>query len=168
MFIGLSLLNAMGESGQQLIPIFMALAGAIYTVALAKSLMSDPNAWNAGYTIAALLAGGVAFGSMGLLMANATKPMSEFEYTKVSPTKDMGGRITYADTGGNGFGNRHFPVMVEPGESVISKTMNMAQGTSSGITINIGGDVYDGDNFAEKISQALPNALRNVDDGGGL
>ena len=58
--------------------------------------------------------------------------------------------------------------MVEPGESVISKTMNMAQGNSSGITINIGGDVYDGDNFAEKISQALPNALRNVDDGGGL
>ena len=168
MFIGLSLLNAMGESGQQLIPIFMALAGAIYTVALAKSLMTDPNAWNATYTIAALIAGGVAFGSMGLLMANATKPMSDFKYTEVSPTYDMGCRIPYADTGGSGFGNRHFPVMVEPGESVISKTMNMAQGNSSGITINIGGDVYDGDNFAEKISQALPNALRNVDDGGGL
>ena len=46
----------------------------------------------------------------------------------------------------------------------------MARGISgaSGITIEIHGDVYDGDNFAEKIGQALPLALRGINDRGGM
>ena len=35
-----------------------------------------------------------------------------------------------------------------------------------GITINIEGDVYDADNFAETVSEVLPDALRNADLGG--
>ena len=46
----------------------------------------------------------------------------------------------------------------------------MARGTggASGVTIQIHGDVYDGDNFATKIGEALPRALRNVNDVGGM
>ena len=58
--------------------------------------------------------------------------------------------------------------MVEPGETIISKTQNMASGGASGVTIQIHGDVYDGDNFATKIGEALPRALRNVNDIGGI
>jgi hypothetical protein len=64
-------------------------------------------------------------------------------------------------------------VMVEPGETIVSKTQNMAGGNAalgggSGITIAVHGDVYDGDNFAEKISQALPKALNNASDSSSL
>ena len=58
--------------------------------------------------------------------------------------------------------------MVEGGETIIPKTQNMLNGGADGITINISGDVYDGDNFAKKIGQALPNALRGVTDIGGM
>jgi hypothetical protein len=44
----------------------------------------------------------------------------------------------------------------------------MLNGGAGGVTINISGDVYDGDNFAQKVGQALPNALRGVNDVGGL
>ena len=51
--------------------------------------------------------------------------------------------------------------MVEPGESIISKTMNMADSMGNEqIKIVIEGDVYDGDNFAEKVAEALPASLR--------
>ena len=80
-------------------------------------------------------------------------------------------RTSYA-TGGStgGTGGTHFPVMVESGETIISKTQNMARSTggASGITIQIHGDVYDGDNFAQKVGQALPHALRSVNDMGGM
>ena len=66
---------------------------------------------------------------------------------------DNGGRI----------GPRHFPVMVEPGETIIPKTQNMLSG-SGGITLNIQGDIVtnDADEFAERVAVALPEALRKV------
>jgi hypothetical protein len=45
---------------------------------------------------------------------------------------------------------------------------NAALGGGSGITIAVHGDVYDADKFASKIAQVLPNALRNVNDAGGI
>lgn len=85
------------------------------------------------------------------------------------PTMDTGGRIPMYDTGGR---PHHRQVMVEPGETIISKTANMAGGHagygSGGVNIIIEGDVYDGDNFAEKISQALPKALNNASDSSSL
>ena len=85
------------------------------------------------------------------------------------PVMDVGGRIPMYDTGGR---PHHRRVIVEPGETIISKTSNMAGGHagygSDGINIIIEGDVYDGDNFAEKISQALPKALNNASDSSSL
>ena len=40
----------------------------------------------------------------------------------------------------------------------------------SGITLNIQGDIVtnDAEDFAERIAIALPNALRNINDTGGI
>jgi len=77
---------------------------------------------------------------------------------------DTGGFI-YADTG-LAAGPSHRMVMVEPGERVLSRGETSMGG---GITLNIG-DVYanDGTDFAEKVAEALPLALRNIDDVGGI
>ena len=77
----------------------------------------------------------------------------------------MGGRIY--DSGG-ALGSRHFPVMVEPGETIVSKTQNMLGG--GGITLNIQGDIVtnDADEFAERVAVALPEALRRQNDMGGI
>ena len=73
-----------------------------------------------------------------------------------------------SDTGG-GLGNRHFPVLVEPGETIIPKSQNMLSG-GGGITLNIQGDIVtnDADDFAERIAVALPEALRRQNDIGGI
>jgi hypothetical protein len=81
----------------------------------------------------------------------------------------MGGRIY--DNGGS-LGGRHFPVLVEPGESIIPKTQNMLGGGvhGAGITLNIQGDIVtnDADDFAERIAIALPEALRRQNEIGGI
>jgi hypothetical protein len=63
-----------------------------------------------------------------------------------------------ADTGM--VSNRHQLVYVEPGEQIISKTQGMA-GMGSGVTVNVG-DVYtrDGTDFAQRLADELPKALR--------
>ena len=60
----------------------------------------------------------------------------------------------------------HFPVMVEGGETIIPKTQNMLGG---GVTLNMG-DVYtnDAEDFAERVAEALPSALRRQNDIGGI
>ena len=58
--------------------------------------------------------------------------------------------------------------ILQKGETVIPKTQNMLGGASGGITLNIHGDVYDSDNFAEKISEVLPLAVRKSNDIGGI
>ena len=75
------------------------------------------------------------------------------------------GGFIYADTG-LAAGPSHRMVMVEPGERVLSRGETSMGG---GITLNIG-DVYanDGTDFAEKVAEALPLALRNIDDVGGI
>ena len=68
----------------------------------------------------------------------------------------MGGRFipTY-DTGG--YSSEHGLAILQKGETVSSKTSNMLGGT--GINIIIEGDVYDGDNFAEKVHEVLGPTL---------
>jgi len=63
-----------------------------------------------------------------------------------------------ADTGM--VSNRHQLVYVEPGEHIISKTQGMV-GMGQGVTVNVG-DVYtrDGSDFAQKLADELPRALR--------
>ena len=91
---------------------------------------------------------------------------------------DMGGMIY--DTGKRvnrdmpdgiaGLGARHFPIMVEPGETIIPKTQNMLPTAGSGITLNIQGDIVtnDAEDFAHRIAEVLPQALRAQSDMGGI
>ena len=93
--------------------------------------------------------------------------MEELENYKVADNGMMVGSRKY-DSGGNiTASNRHQLVYVEPGETIIPKTQNMLG--SGGITVNVG-DVYaqDGTDFAEKLADALPFALRTVSDRGGI
>ena len=72
-----------------------------------------------------------------------------------------------ATLGMGGYTSEHGLAMLQKGETIIPKTQNMLDG-SQGITLNIHGDVYDGDNFAQKVSEVLPLALRNTNDIGGI
>jgi len=83
---------------------------------------------------------------------------------------DTGGRIPMYETGGPkgmGLGSRHQQVMVEPGETIIPKTQNMLGG--GGITLNMGDvNVQDGEDFADRVARALPEAIRRQNDAGGI
>ena len=85
-------------------------------------------------------------------------------------TMDTGGRFMQKrmyDMGG--YTQDHGLAVLQKGETVIPKTQNMLGGGSdSGITLNIHGDVYDSDNFAQKISEVLPTAIRKNNDIGGI
>jgi len=76
-----------------------------------------------------------------------------------------GGRSIY-DTGG--IAPRHQLAYVEPGEQIISKTQGMV-GMGGGINVYVG-DVYaqDGTDFADKLAEALPRALRKSSYGGSF
>ena len=82
-------------------------------------------------------------------------------------TMDNGGMAMRAYDSGGRIGPRHFPVMVEPGETIIPKTQNML---GSGITLNIQGDIVtnDAEDFAHRIAEVLPQALRAQSDMGGI
>ena len=69
---------------------------------------------------------------------------------------DMGGPTT-----------EHGMAVLQKGETVIPKTRNMLD---SGITLNIGGDIVtdNAEDFAERIAQVLPEALRRQNDIGGI
>ena len=161
MLTGFYLMQKESDGLQRLGQVFMFLAGAITAASIAMQFLSTGMLGPAGVAAAAV-AGGLIMATMGTMMTKATQP------PKFDPdTYDMGGRIY--DMGG-GLGSRHFPVMVEPGETIIPKTQNMLGGTGSGITLNIQGDIVtnDADEFAERIAVALPEALRRVNDVGGI
>ena len=132
-------------------------AGAMTALAVARAAAFP---LQSGLQMAAAAAlGGTLAAGVGYLSMKALEPPE-------TPTFDMGGRIY--DMGG-GLGSRHFPVLVEPGETIVPKTQNMLGG-AGGITLNIQGDIVtnDADDFAERISQALPEALRRQNDIGGI
>jgi len=82
---------------------------------------------------------------------------------------DTGGVFTPRYYDGGGVTDEHGMAVLQKGETVISKTQNMLDGgASGGITIQISGDVYDGDNFADKISEVLPQALSTTADTGSM
>jgi hypothetical protein len=85
---------------------------------------------------------------------------------------DTGGRFmpSYYDTGG--LTNEHGMAVLQKGETVVSRSQNMAGGSEAfgggGPSIIIQGDVYDADKFTEKIAQVLPGALRSSNDIGAI
>ena len=155
-----------------------AVTGALigYTIVLnAKKQIEAYGAWAAPAVIATTaIFMGIFNAAMTISMSSSsfdTSGLSDYEMGELEGDADLGGRAVMFrqyDTGGRVGERGHFPVMVESGETIIPKTQNMLNGGAGGVTINISGDVYDGDNFAEKVGQALPNALRGVSDVGGL
>ena len=158
------------------------IAGALLGYALAmhaaKSTKLGPLAWFGAVAAGAALVGGLAvliqkmmappkveeisFGGAGT-GAGGSADFSQAIY-------DTGGRIPMYETGGPkgmGLGSRHQTVMVEPGETIIPKTQNMVG--AGGITLNMGDvNVQDGEDFADRVARALPEAIRRQNDAGGI
>jgi hypothetical protein len=149
--------------------VLFALAGAMMAFAVAQQF-----ALKGGNFVAAIVAGAAMMAFFGNVMNKAMQPP---KMDDIAPTTmDMGGMIY--DTGKrpnrdmptvSALGGRHFPIMVEPGETIIPKTQNMLSG-GAGITLNIQGDIVtnDADEFAERVAVALPEALRRQNDMGGI
>ncbi len=160
------------------------LGGAIMGMAIASKLLTDlTTKWN----IVAFLAAGVAGMALGyqfqkmmsdMMSVPDTGDLAGFDIPGLEgggghaqekrtgyQAFDTGGFI-YADTGLAATG-QHRMVGVEPGEQIISRTGVMEGG--GGIVVNVGDlSVEDGTDFAEKVANALPYALRNLNDVGAL
>jgi hypothetical protein len=152
MFAGSMLLNSSNDAYRALGVIMLFAAGAAAALAIARAAVAPELS---GLQVAAAIAvGGAISAGAGLAISGAMEPPEL--------------NIPMADTGLSGLGGRHFPIMVEPGESVVSKTQNMLGG--GGITLNIAGDIVtsDADDFAERIATALPEALRRQNEIGGI
>ena len=116
--------------------------------------------------IAAGAAGPGAPVIFGGLMALQAATALAFYASRKKSMNEMENNFGVYDSGGMIAGNRHQLVYVEPGETIVPKTQNMLGG---GMTVNVG-DVYaqDGTDFANKLADALPYALRGVSDRGGI
>ena len=155
-----------------LVGMLTAVAVAMSMANTAKGKFFDPATWipgvGAGYALAAVLStGAVVGGAIGAFAQKAFKPpdvdmaFSTDKGFSQNMNYAMGGIVPmrhYA-SGGRTRGGSHFPVMVEGGETIIPKTQNMLGG--GGVTVNVG-DVYaqDGTDFAQKLANELPRALR--------
>jgi len=159
LFAGLSLISKSNEEYHKFGYILLFIAGAMMAVAMANMVMRESFKFGSKGFFGAIAAGGTAMVGFGAMMKGLTTPPP-----LNIPTADVGMRMY--DMGG--IAGRHFPVMVEPGETIIPKTQNMLSG--SGITLNIQGDIVtnDADDFAERIADALPEALRMQNDIGGI
>jgi len=103
----------------------------------------------------------------GAFLASMSAFKKEMKEMQVADTgMFVGNRRTY-DEGGT-IGPRHQLVYVEPGEQIISKTQGMT-GMGGGVNVYVG-DVYaqDGTDFADKLAEALPAALRRSSTLGGF
>jgi hypothetical protein len=163
------------DGSREMAGVIGGLTGLFFGLAFAIQLynsgilaaMSGPMAFA---TMAALIIATVAtFAGLNIIMQDMMKaPKVELPTPEnTMPTGDTG---YYPMMDSGGLGSRHQAVMVEPGETIIPKTQNMVNGGAGGreITINIAGDVFDGDNFSEKVAEALPEALRKQNDVGGI
>jgi len=161
------------------------LAGAMFALSLVTGLRKafeypPPISWAMWATTAAIGAGA------GLMIRRAAKSTfsgmfdvpevgdiqtggmgnQQRDYSK--PIYDSGGMFTGGrmyDTGGPT--TEHGMAVLQKGETVIPKTQNMLD---SGITLNIGGDIVtdNAEDFAERIAEVLPQALRRQSDIGGI
>ena len=96
------------------------------------------------------------------------------ETVSLAPGAGMSAGRTTFDTGGTYLGmydsggptTEHGFAVLQKGETVNSKTGNMLEG---GITLNTGDvHVQDGEDFANRVAEALPQAIRRVSDTGGI
>ena len=171
MFGAIYLTQKLAKDSYLLAGVFGAVAGAIMAMAIAwQTLGTTIMTGGLGFWLA--VGGGAAAGAgFNLLMKDMMSAPAGFvtepQFDEV-PSWDTGGRFMARrmyDMGG--YTSEHGLAMLQKGETIIPKTQNMLDG-SQGITLNIHGDVYDSDNFAEKVSEVLPLALRNTNDIGGI
>ena len=166
LFVGFMFINRTGDGYNALGNILLFVAGAYTAAAVAKAAFNSAS-WGAPGVVAAGIAGGGLMVLMGKLMQDAmTTPKMDYEplpplQYSAPTTLDTGGtfmpKYMSYDTGG--YTQEHGLAMLQKGETVNSKTDNML-GEEGAIVINITGDVYDGDNFAEKVAEVLPNTNR--------
>jgi len=160
LFAGLALIHKNNGAYKTFGYILLFIAGAMMAVAMANMVMRESLKFgSAGFMGAVALGGGAMVGFGHMMKSLTTPPPLQI------PTADVGMRMY--DMGG-GIKGRHFPVLVEPGETIVPKTQNMLGG--SGITLNIQGDIVtnDAEDFAARIAEVLPEALRMQNDIGGI
>jgi len=171
MFGGLLLMNKESESMQLMGKVAVTAAGAFMGLALAKALFTDPTAWTIAGAVALAAVGGVAMLKFSSVMAETMKPPEMGDYQTVD-LSGLGSLEDYMATeapilDSGGITQEHGLAMLQKGETVTPKTQNML-GSSAGVTINVHGDVYDGEMFAQKMAGEMANALRMSSDIGGL
>ena len=157
-FAGFLLMNKQSEGYYALGNALIFAAGAMQVFALAKGLV-DPVTLGIGMVVGGLAAVWFAR-QMTSAMTPPTmdyEPLEPLDAADFSTTMDTGGRFMprYMSYDGGGYTPEHGFAMLQKGETVTSKTANM-QTPSEPIVINIQGDVYDADNFTEKIAEVLP------------
>ena len=134
----------------------MNAALAINTALQGTASMAKYGPYAAG--VAAVAMGGIVLATYAMWDKKLKEQQADLEgYQAEYADTGMFGRRTY-DKGGRS--RRHQLVYVEPGEQIISKTQGMV-GMGGGVTVNVG-DVYaqDGTDFAQKLANELPRALR--------
>ena len=126
--------------------ILMAMANALNTTLMIQNALKTST--YAGPAFLPVFAG---------LMAAQLAMAAAFRVSRKNQTDELD-NMAVADTGM--ISNRHQLAYVEPGEQIISKTQGMV-GMGAGITVNVG-DVYaqDGTDFAQRLADELPKALR--------
>ena len=164
MFSGYLLLNKEGEAMYYVGNAMIFAAGALQALAVARAMYNGASMGPIGIA-AAVLIGGTASVLVAKLMQDAMSPpkmtytpLEPLEYS--APTMDTGGQFMpkYMSYDTGGYTQEHGLAMLQKGETVNSKTQNMQ--SEQPLVINIQGDVYDGDMFAEKVAEVLPNTGR--------
>ena len=148
----------LGSIDNPVLGFFVLLTSAIQTANTALMIHNALQAARMGGPSAPVIFGG--------LMAVQAATALAFYASRRESMKEMENNFGVYDSGGMIAGSRHQLVYVEPGETIVPKTQNMLGG---GMTVNVG-DVYaqDGTDFANKLADALPYALRRVSDRGGI
>ena len=165
LFAGFMLINKSNPVMKAFGYIMLFVAGALTAYSVALTLAGETTKGLGVLSWVAIAAAGAVAVAGGMAMSKALKvPEASI------PMSDLGRRMY--DSGGpsgGGLGSRHQQVWVEPGETIVPKTQNMLGG-GGGITLNIGGDIItdDADDFAERIAEVLPEALRRQNDIGGI
>ena len=148
----------LGSIDNPVLGFFFLLTSAIQTANTALMIHNALQAAKFGGPGAPVIFGG--------LMAVQAATALAFYASRRESMNEMESNFGVYDSGGMIAGSRHQLVYVEPGETIVPKTQNMLGG---GMTVNVG-DVYaqDGTDFANKLADALPYALRRVSDRGGI
>tara|TARA_Y100000310_G_scaffold300973_1_gene337032 strand:- start:736 stop:1563 length:828 start_codon:yes stop_codon:yes gene_type:complete len=152
-----------------------AVAGAVMGLAVALQtgmITAQTGGW--GF-VGAAAAGALAMGTFNALMYKTmNQPPAAFDATSYDFEPDVGMAETVAVgrarggpvyprmQGGGPVGERTYMVGEEGPELFVPNSAGniIPNNELGGIVINIAGDVFDGENFAEKVGEALPEAIR--------